>query len=68
MTHSVTWEAIFHHWHFKRKIKLVGQNFLPSHHHHRPNQSGEKKLAHGILRSNVFLSGLNARSELKLLY
>lgn len=65
---SVVCKATSSHQHFKRKIKLVGQTFLPSHHYHqhRPNRS-EKILAHGIFASlSLSHSVSNAQTGLKL--
>lgn len=72
MPYSVIGEATASYQFFKRKIKLSGKTFLPSHrhHHHRPNQSGgggwgggEGDKAHGIFRGRVSFSvGSNARS------
>lgn len=53
---SFTCKATSSHQRFKRKIKLVGQTFRPSHHHHQrwANRSGGER-ARGVSRKS-FLS------------
>lgn len=70
MTHSVTWKAIFHHWHFKRKIQLAGQRTsFPPTTITGLIKVGEKNWPMEFSAVMFFsLSGLNALSEIKLLY
>lgn len=66
----MTCDAASSHKYFKRKIKLAGQTFLPSHDHHHhlgPNQGREGNRPMEF-SAGVFLSfsGTNALSGLKL--